>query len=106
MLAPDRSPHINDSAPWTDADHERLTELYMMSPRPPIEQIAGILGRRVGAIQSQASRLSLASSAGPQAKMRKCMRACGRTFLSVNYGHRICGMCKSSAEFQNLLRCA
>lgn len=110
MLAPFESHNINDGAPWTEADHERLAELYAMSPRPRAEEIASIMGRGIAAIQSRASILNLSapvtdSRKRQQTKMRKCLGGCDRMIRSDHFGHRICVLCKNDPVYR-YMRCA
>jgi len=87
---------------WSDADVERLAELYFTTPRVSTEKIAAALGRTPKAVQTEASRLGMTQ---PGAKLRICLgEGCNglRRFFSAAPGNRICPRCAESEVY----RCA
>jgi hypothetical protein len=89
---------VNGGEPWTDADRDRLANLYFTVPKPSIEVICG------GARQDDQSRLHRDLPHGHVEARREAagLLACRRSFYSSWIGERICGFCKSS----ELMRCA
>jgi hypothetical protein len=100
VLAPtDRNTAMfNDGRPWTEADCDKLTELYEMQPRPPMEEISRRLGRGISTIQTRAWMLNLSGRRTSQSKFRACISRCGRTFLSEDVGMRMCATCREDAN--------
>lgn len=106
-----------DSRAWTMAEQARLTTLYRAavavrdaSPRgrygqPAIldlESIAIALGRSVGAVMGEVTRMGLARR---NAQLRSCLGPLcqgQRQFFSDGPGNRMCTRCLDAAE----LRCA
>ena len=80
---------LNDKAPWTDSDRDRLASLYFSVPKPPIEMIAENIGRTVPSVFTEICRMGMSR---PGAKLRSCM-PCGRRFFSGHIGNRICRRC-------------
>jgi hypothetical protein len=77
---------FNQGAPWSDADIQKLAELYFSNPKKrPFDAVIAALGRTRGAIQSEISRRGMAA---PGAKLRPCLGAeCyGRRLFSSEPG--------------------
>ncbi|EIG62901.1 hypothetical protein [Bradyrhizobium sp. WSM1253] len=90
--------------PWTARDKERLAALYLEGNMPDVAAIARALGRSYSNVACQASRMGLAfTKRGVNAKMRRCIRQCGRDFWSEGFENRVCPTCKRSREY---LECA
>lgn len=87
----------NSTMPWTDADHDRLTDLYAETGGD-VRAIAARMGRSVTAIWTKASLLDL-SVDGPDVKPRTCLASgCGKRFMSPHKGVRICPRCKDNRD--------
>lgn len=89
---------------WTQQDLDRLVALYTDGDMPDVAAIAKRLGRTYSMVACQASRLGLSfMKRGAQAKLRPCIRQCGRSFWSESFSNRVCPTCKRSKEY---LECA
>jgi hypothetical protein len=90
--------------PWTPSDRDRLVSMYLDGDMPDVAAIAAALGRSYSNVASMASRTGLSfTRRGENAKLRRCMRQCGRDFWSESFSNRICPSCKRSKEY---LECA
>lgn len=79
--------------PWTEADYDRLTELYAETGGD-IRAIAAKMGRSAGSIWTKSSYLGLAVE-GKDVKLRLSLGdGCGKKFLSPDKGVRICSRCE------------
>ncbi len=90
--------------PWTARDKDQLAALYLEGNMPDVAAIARALGRSYSNVACQASRMGLSfTRRGANAKMRRCIRQCGRSFWSEGFENRVCPTCKRSREY---LECA
>ncbi|MBP1294291.1 MULTISPECIES: hypothetical protein [Bradyrhizobium] len=86
----------NAAMPWSDAEYDRLANLYV-EMRGDARAIAAKMGRSATAIWTKASYLGLAVT-GNDVKLRKCLGdGCRgqKLFMSPDKGTRICPRCKS-----------
>lgn len=108
-----------DRLPWTEAETDRLAEMYLTAvarrdawvsrfkgdrrPLLGIEQMAEALGRSFCSVEAQINRTGMAV---PGAKLRSCIPCVAqgrrRMFFSWGPGNRRCRDCEGS----ELLRCA
>ena len=86
----------NSTMPSTDADHDRLTDLYAETGGD-VRTIAAKIGRSPTAIWTKASCLGLAVD-GADVRLRKCLGGCDRKFMSPDKGVRILSRCRCDKE--------
>ena len=97
-------PASGETKPWTDHDRDRLAAMYLDGTMPDVAAIARALGRSYSNVACQAPRMGLSfTRRGANAKMRSCIRQCGRSFWSESFSNRVCPPCKRSREY---LECA
>lgn len=94
---------VTKGNPWTEEEKAWLAE--RMKEGKTYAEIAAMLGRTPGSVQTQCSRLGIVgdryvSKQNPKAKWRKCL-CCGEGFMSSWIGNRICSPCKESELFQS-----
>lgn len=89
---------INDKAPWTAEQIEKLAELYFSVPKPSIDHMSAVIGRSPHATWNQIARIGMSKRG---AQVRKCL-PCDHNFYSTHVGNRMCQRCLESDE----LRCA